>query len=105
MLEKFRNSAVLKTLALAAALFLCQPGFAVDSDLHEPTGVEMAADLIIGRPISLLATAAGSVVWLLGLPFSALGGNVEQSAEVLIVEPARATFVRCLGCNEGDYIR
>ena len=105
MLEKFRHSALLKTFALTAALFLCQPGFAGESNLHEPTGVEMAADLIIGRPISLLATAAGSVVWLLGLPFSAAGGNVEQSAEVLIIEPAKATFVRCLGCSEGDYVK
>lgn len=105
MLEKFRKSAVLKTLALASALSLCQTGFAAESDLHGPTGVEMAADLLIGRPATILATAAGSVIWLLGLPFSAAGDNIEESAQVLIIEPAKSAFVRCLGCNEGDYTK
>jgi len=33
------------------------------------------------------------------LPFTALGGNVKQAADVLVVGPAKETFVRCLGCN------
>ncbi len=105
MLEKFRNSTLLKTLTLAAALFACQPGFAAESDLHEPTGIEMTADLLIARPVAILAMAAGSVIWLVGLPFSAAGDNIDESAQALIVEPAKAAFVRCLGCNEGDYTR
>jgi len=37
-------------------------------------------------------------VYLVSLPFSLLGGNAEEAGEVLVMGPARATFVRCLGC-------
>jgi len=39
------------------------------------------------------------VVYPVSLPFSALGGNAAEAGEVLVVGPAKATFVRCLGCT------
>ena len=33
------------------------------------------------------------------LPFSLLGGNADEAGEVLVMGPAKATFVRCLGCT------
>ena len=63
----------------------------------------MAADLVIVRPLMLGATVLGSAFWLVALPFSAAGGNVKQSAETLVIGPARTTFVRCLGCTRNGY--
>jgi len=102
-LEIIKNMKVLRALAIAAALFICQPAWSYEADPHGPSGIDMAADLIIGRPVLLATTIVGSVIWLVALPFSALGGNVEESAQVLVVGPARATFVRCLGCSANSY--
>ncbi len=65
----------------------------------------MTADLIVGRPLGLVTTVLGTGAFIVSLPFSALGGNVEQAADHLVVKPAQATFVRCLGCKtSGRYL-
>jgi hypothetical protein len=43
----------------------------------------------------------GSIAFVLSLPFSALGGNVGEAAEKLVVDPAMFTFARPLGHMEG----
>jgi hypothetical protein len=58
----------------------------------------MGADLIIARPVQLLATAVGTVVFVASLPFTLLGNNVGQAGKTLVAGPAKATFARCLGC-------
>ena len=64
---------------------------------EEPEGGEMIYDAIIVRPIGLIATAVGSVFFVLSLPFSAAGGNVDTASEELVKKPARFTFKRPLG--------
>jgi hypothetical protein len=54
---------------------------------------------VLLRPVLLATTIVGSAVYLVSLPFSALGGNAGEAGEVLVVGPAKATFVRCLGCS------
>ena len=103
ILEKIKNRASLRTLALLAALLMCQPSFASEDDINKPSGIAMATDLVIGRPALLVTTAIGTAVWLVALPFSALGGNVQESGEELVLQPAKATFLRCLGCSAGQY--
>ena len=94
-----RNRAVL-TLAVAA-LFASAAARADDSSLHDgdhaPAGIAMAVDLALARPIGLGATVLGTVVFIVGLPFELLAGNVSDPARKLIVEPARFTFTRPLG--------
>jgi len=102
-LETIKNMKVLRALAIAAALFICQPAWSYEADPHGPSGIDMAADLLIGRPVLLATTIVGSAIWLVALPFSALGGNVEETTQTLVVGPARATFVRCLGCSANTY--
>ena len=102
-LETIKNMKVLRALAIAAALFICQPAWSYEADPHGPSGLDMAADLLIGRPVLLATTIVGSAIWLVALPFSALGGNVEETTQVLVVGPAKATFVRCLGCSANTY--
>ncbi len=58
----------------------------------------MAFDGLFVRPISLLGTVLGSVLFVVTLPFSAISGNVDEAADTLVMEPARFTFTRCLGC-------
>ncbi|MDR5868329.1 hypothetical protein [Halomonas koreensis] len=87
--------------ALALALAVAgQPAWAADGRDAEarPSGGAMVADALVARPLLAAATLGGTAVFLVSLPFSALGGNVEGAAETLIRTPAEATFRRCLGC-------
>jgi len=57
----------------------------------------MSVDLIAARPLGLAATVLGTVVFVISLPFSALGGNSEEAWNTLVVSPAEYTFQRPLG--------
>ena len=57
----------------------------------------MIGDTLILRPLGLLGTAVGAGVFVLGLPFSATGNNIKESADTLVVAPAKFTFARPLG--------
>jgi hypothetical protein len=59
----------------------------------------MIGDLFIARPLLLAATGIGTGIFLVSLPFSALGGNVKEAANTLVISPAWQTFMRCLGCR------
>ena len=69
------------------------------SSTQEPGFFSMAGDLIIARPLLLVTTIVGGTMFVLSYPFSALGGNSEEAADVLFKTPAKATFYRCLGCS------
>ena len=82
------------------ALFVMVPGFAqAQQPAEQPTAMAMTGDLLLARPIGLVTTVAGTAVFLVTLPFSALGGNVGEAADTLVAGPARTTFARCLGCT------
>ena len=57
----------------------------------------MLLDAFLMRPVMLVGTVAGAATFLVTLPFSALGGNMGEAAETLVVEPAEYTFLRPLG--------
>jgi hypothetical protein len=70
------------------------------SNIDEPfegTAGAMAFDLILMRPVGLAATIVGAAIFIVSIPFSALGGNSEAAAEKLINEPLFFTFQRPLG--------
>ena len=89
------------TLSLGQFSIATEP----DNDVSQPSGLEIAADLMLGRPAGAVATVLGTGVWIIGLPFNAAGGNVKGSANTLIVTPAKSTFWRCLGCPNAGYKR
>jgi hypothetical protein len=60
-------------------------------------GLAMVVDTVVARPACLAATVVGSVFFVLSLPFSLASSKVDRAAEVLVVNPARATFTRPLG--------
>lgn len=66
---------------------------------EDPGLFAMTGDLLLARPALLVVTIVGTIIFVVSSPFSAAGGNIDQAAEKLIREPARATFVRCLGCS------
>lgn len=63
----------------------------------KPTGGTMLADTVLVRPFMLVSTVVGVATFIVTLPFSALGGNVGEAGNTLVMEPARYTFVRPLG--------
>ena len=66
-------------------------------EAEDPSGGSMLFDFVLVRPIGMLATAVGSVFFVLSWPFSALGDNVDEANEKLVREPAAFTFKRPLG--------
>ena len=62
-----------------------------------PSGGAMLADTFLVRPFMLVSTVVGVATFIVTLPFSALGGNVDEAGNTLVVEPAKYTFVRPLG--------
>jgi hypothetical protein len=57
----------------------------------------MLYDTLVLRPVGIVATVVGSVFWLISLPFSAAGDNVDTATEKLVKDPAAYTFKRPLG--------
>lgn len=66
---------------------------------RQPSAEAMILDGLVFRPLSLAATAVGTGIFIVTLPFSAIGGNVDEAGDTLIMQPARATFGPCLGCQ------
>jgi len=62
-----------------------------------PTGEQMALDLVLMRPLSLVGTVIGIGIFVVSTPFCVLAWNCVDPARRLIVEPARYTFTRDLG--------
>ena len=64
---------------------------------QEITTGKMAADLLLVRPVGFIGTLFGSAVFIVGIPFSAIGGNTGETFQKLVKDPAAYTFVRPLG--------
>lgn len=94
--QNLRNK-VLTSITVGCLMMSSAPSFAGVED--EPSAGEMVADVVVARPLGVLATVGGAAAFVVSLPFSALGGNVKEAADALVVGPAKATFVRCLGCR------
>ncbi len=63
----------------------------------KPEGTEIIFDLAIARPLGFASLVLGTSVFIVSLPFVAIVGDTKQTAEALVVEPYRFTFVRDLG--------
>src|SRR5436309_7716915 len=69
-----------------------EPGYDID---YTPGAV--AADALIVRPLCLVATAAGTGLFIVTLPIAAVSKSVDKSAKALVGTPGHHTFVRSLG--------
>jgi len=100
-MKAFRSVAV---IAAFSASLLMSPVQASDADalyqVEAPPAYAMVADLVIARPLLIAGTVLGAGLFVVTLPFTAPVGATKHSAKSFVVEPARAAFVRCLGCTE-----
>ena len=60
----------------------------------------VVVDAVVVRPACVAATAVGSVVFALTLPFTAATKSVKRTGNLLVVKPAQAAFRRPLGDME-----
>jgi hypothetical protein len=95
------KSAVLALLPLVAALSTVPrtpawAGGAADT-VDDLKAEKMALDALVVRPLGVAATALGSVLYVISLPFSYTGGNQREAQQALVEDPARHTFRRPLG--------
>ena len=66
-------------------------------EVENPSGGEMIFDFLLVRPVGLVATAVGSVFYVISLPFSLMGRNAGEAGQALVKDPAAYTFTRPLG--------
>jgi hypothetical protein len=74
-------------------------------DDQESTGPGIILDLLLVRPLGVVATVLGTTCFVIGLPIIAITHDIPKANHYLIAEPARFTFVRPLGdlSNETEY--
>lgn len=93
------------TAAFTLSVVLSAPSQAASGSYRSaeigPRWQDQTVDALVARPIGVVGTGLGAVVWTVSLPFSLLGGNAGESADKLVGGPARETFLRCLGCRSG----
>ena len=58
---------------------------------------EMVADTLLARPLGLVSMVAGFGLFVISIPFSALGRNVGETWDYMVVRPTKFTFARPLG--------
>jgi len=71
--------------------------------IQNPPAFAMIGDLLIARPLLIAATIIGTGLFVVALPFTATGGGIGRTGKALVVDPAKAAFVRCLGCTGDGY--
>lgn len=69
----------------------------IEGDKDEFAAEKMAVDLVVIRPAAIVGTIAGFTIYLLSLPFSIPGGNVDEVWDTTVKTPAKFSFVRPLG--------
>jgi hypothetical protein len=106
MYQIFKNFVLVRLTAifLIVGLVVCSFGSiarAQDDFARFPTdersAESMVFDLALLRITGIVGIAVGTGAFILSLPFSALGGNVDEAFERLMANPAKYTFKRPLG--------
>ncbi|MGH8462346.1 MAG: hypothetical protein ACRESS_12125 [Stenotrophobium sp.] len=92
----------LSTILLVAALSLTT--FTAEAQMYDqgiddaPSASAMAFDLLLIRPLSLVATVVGTGLFIVAAPLSLIMGEAPTvPAKVLVEQPAAFTFTRPLG--------
>jgi hypothetical protein len=91
------------TILVVILALVIVPCGAMATDYYDPQ-VEagaMAADALVVRPLGIVATVLGFGLFVVSVPFSALGSNTGDAWQALVVRPAKFTFTRPLGEFDG----
>jgi hypothetical protein len=80
-------------LFVAIALIVASvPAFGGESPVES-----IPVDVLVVRPLTLVATVVGTAIFVVGLLFSIPSQTVGYTAQKLIVEPFKFTFTRPVG--------
>ena len=60
---------------------LCSTAWAGSEITDVDRQADMLTDIAVVRPVGILALVAGTIVFVVSSPFSALGGNLEEAYE------------------------
>ena len=83
-----------------AVLTVAMVGQAVAGNEQLPkdrAGGDMFLDAVFARPMGLIAIVAGSVGFVVALPFTLISGSVDSAANEMVKKPIDYTFKRPLG--------
>ncbi len=92
-----RSIAFFLIAALVFVPFATTAAAAGQTQDDEISAGAMAIDFLIVRPVGIVSVVLGTAVFIVSLPFSALGGNAGNAAKKLVVAPFSFTFTRKLG--------
>lgn len=95
-MHRFRKQSILFFLVLTLVLVPFQ-AVADESPAPEPAATDpgtMTADLLLARPLGIVAMALGAVFFVGSIPFSASGGNTNEAFQRMVGDPAAYTFGR-----------
>ena len=94
MRNLIKRSVVIAALSAAMAV---QPLLANEQLPKDRAGGDMLMDAVFVRTTGLAAIVAGSVAFVVALPFTIFSGSVGSSADELVKKPIDYTFRRPLG--------
>jgi len=90
---------LITSLSLAVFLTISIPGAALANETGRESGDDVAIilDLVVLRPVGLVATVAGVIIFVGSLPISLPTWSVGKAFNALVAKPAVYTFWRTLG--------
>lgn len=91
-------------VSMSLMMIMMQPASAaieIEEKEFGPSYETMIVDTVAGKPLQLVNAVAGTIAYVVSLPFSLIGGNAEQAQQKLVVEPWDA-MARCLGCTVAE---
>jgi len=98
MHKHLKQSIVFITIAALILIPFATESLAQDKSAQADYSAEkMIADILLVRPLGIVATVFGGAVFIVALPFSLLGGNTEATYQSLVAAPAKFTFQRPIG--------
>ncbi len=101
-MKKPKRILLLLTLSLVI-VSLCSPGWSADNTLgkNDPIAHEFnALDILLARPIGVVAGVLGSAIFVVSLPFTIPTRSVHDAADIFIVKPFQFSFVRQFPDND-----
>lgn len=67
------------------------------TDYEETGGTAIVLDVLIARPLGIASLAIGTVVFIVALPYTIPSWTLGRTADKLIADPFRFTFLRPVG--------
>ena len=69
----------------------------LSSDYEETGGTAIVLDVLLARPLGIASLAIGTAIFIVALPFTIPSWTLARTADKLIAEPFRFTFLRPVG--------